>query len=324
VQGIDATMEANNLTALVFPANNGAAIAAKSGYPSVIVPAGYLSTASPFGITFTGKAYSEPFLIALAYSFEQATKVRQPPGSALRLLPVSAQVAPAQVAHYATGIAGPVAPGEMVAISGVGLGPSQAAAGSVTASRRIDTSAGGSRVLFDGIPAPILSAESRQIIAIVPYGMAGRQTARMTVEYGGQSSAPLTVPLTDADPAVLGDQPLGKGAVMVMNADGTRNSAANPAAKASYVTFFATGEGVLATLPVDGRLAAAPLQTPLQPARVTIGGADAEALFAGAAPGYAGMMQVNARIPEGAPSGATTLSLRVGSKNAPPVMIYVR
>ena len=47
VQGIDATMDANKLTALVFPANNGAGIAAKSGYPSVIVPAGYLTTAAP-------------------------------------------------------------------------------------------------------------------------------------------------------------------------------------------------------------------------------------------------------------------------------------
>ena len=44
VQGIDATMDSNNLDALVVPANNAAGIAAKSGYPSVIVPAGYLST----------------------------------------------------------------------------------------------------------------------------------------------------------------------------------------------------------------------------------------------------------------------------------------
>src|ERR1051325_1520832 len=51
VEGIDATMSANGLDALIFPANGGAGIAAKSGYPSVIVPAGYRSDATPFGIT---------------------------------------------------------------------------------------------------------------------------------------------------------------------------------------------------------------------------------------------------------------------------------
>ena len=50
----------------------------------MIVPAGYLTTAAPFGLTFTGKAYSEATLISLAYALEQATKVRQPPGSAWR------------------------------------------------------------------------------------------------------------------------------------------------------------------------------------------------------------------------------------------------
>jgi amidase len=123
VQGIDATMDQNHLDALLFPANNGAGIAAKSGYPSVIVPAGYLSTNAPFGITFTGKAYSEPTLISLAYAFEQATKVRQPPGSALRLLPVSAAISPGQVMNLASGASGAVAPGEMVVISGSGIGP---------------------------------------------------------------------------------------------------------------------------------------------------------------------------------------------------------
>src|SRR5712692_4393546 len=160
VEGIDATMDKNNLAALIFPANGGAGIAAKSGYPSVIVPAGYLSTAAPFGITFTGKAYSEPTLISLAYAFEQATKVRQPPGSALRLLPVSAAISPGQVVNLASGASGPVAPGEMVAIAGSNIGPAQTATSVITPNNHVDTIAGGARVLFDGIPAPILSAQS--------------------------------------------------------------------------------------------------------------------------------------------------------------------
>ncbi len=94
--GIDEAMMTNNLDALLFPAANGAAIAAKPGYPTVIVPFGMVPNAplqqpfpegfnanpSPFGVSFTGMACSEPRLIELAYAFEQATKRRAPPPSA--------------------------------------------------------------------------------------------------------------------------------------------------------------------------------------------------------------------------------------------------
>ncbi len=94
--GIDEVMQANNLDALLFPGSNGAAIAAKPGYPTVIVPFGMVPNAplrqpfpegfeakpSPFGVSFTGMACSEPRLIELAYAFEQATKRRvAPPGA---------------------------------------------------------------------------------------------------------------------------------------------------------------------------------------------------------------------------------------------------
>ena len=93
--GIDEAMKANRLDALLFPGAGGAAIAAKPGYPTVIVPFGMVANAptppfpagfeakpSPFGIAFTGMACSEPKLIELAFGFEQATKRRVPPASA--------------------------------------------------------------------------------------------------------------------------------------------------------------------------------------------------------------------------------------------------
>ncbi len=92
--GIDEVMKAERLDAILFPGASGAAIAAKPGYPTVIVPNALVANAptpafptnfdakpGPFGVSFTGMACSEPKLIELAYAFEQATKKRIPPPS---------------------------------------------------------------------------------------------------------------------------------------------------------------------------------------------------------------------------------------------------
>jgi amidase len=93
-RGIDAVLKAHKLDALVFPGASSASIAAKPGYPTVIVPfalltpqapqnapypAGFTPAPAPYGVSFTGTACSEPRLIELAYAFEQATKKRVSP-----------------------------------------------------------------------------------------------------------------------------------------------------------------------------------------------------------------------------------------------------
>jgi amidase len=92
--GIKEAIETHKLDALLFPGSSGAGIAAKPGYPTVIVPFGTVPNApnppfpegfdakpAPYGVSFTGVACSEPRLIELAYAFEQATKRRVPPES---------------------------------------------------------------------------------------------------------------------------------------------------------------------------------------------------------------------------------------------------
>jgi len=78
-EGIDATMREHQLDALLFPADFGARISARAGYPSIVVPAGYTQAGAPFGVTFTARAFEEPMLIKLAYAFEQHTRVRKAP-----------------------------------------------------------------------------------------------------------------------------------------------------------------------------------------------------------------------------------------------------
>ena len=101
--GIDAAMKANRLDALLFPGVSSAALAARPGYPTVTVPYGFVPNGpggggggggggagaafpagfdpkpAPYNVSFTGMACSEPKLIELAYSFEQATKKRTAP-----------------------------------------------------------------------------------------------------------------------------------------------------------------------------------------------------------------------------------------------------
>ena len=90
--GIDEVMKAQNLDALLFPGGSGANVAARPGYPTVIVPWAMVPNAptpafpdtfkakpQPLGVSFTGMACSEPTLLRLAYAFEQATKKRVPP-----------------------------------------------------------------------------------------------------------------------------------------------------------------------------------------------------------------------------------------------------
>lgn len=92
--GIDAAMAEHDLDALLFPGSGSAGIAARPGYPTVIVPFALVDTdpdppmpegfdlqPRPFGVSFTGTACSEPRLLELAYAFEQATQRRvAPPG----------------------------------------------------------------------------------------------------------------------------------------------------------------------------------------------------------------------------------------------------
>jgi amidase len=94
-RGIDGALEAHRLDALLTPGGSGAGVAARAGYPIIVVPfamvpnapgqgqnpfpAGFDAKPAPYGVGFTGTACSEPRLIALAYAFEQATRKRVPP-----------------------------------------------------------------------------------------------------------------------------------------------------------------------------------------------------------------------------------------------------
>lgn len=78
-EGLDQAFDRDHLDAILFCGSDGADIAARAGYPSLTVPAGYDDQGQPVGMTLTGRRFSEPLLLRLGYAFEQYTKTRRAP-----------------------------------------------------------------------------------------------------------------------------------------------------------------------------------------------------------------------------------------------------
>jgi trimeric autotransporter adhesin len=211
------------------------------------------------------------------------------------------------VTNAATNLTGPIAPGEVIVLYGSGLGPATLATYQL-ANGEVPQSVAGTSVYFNGSTGPVLYASSTQVAAIVPFGLTGT-SAQVYVAYQGQTSAPISVPVAAAAPALFTANDSGTGQAAAINLDGTYNNAANPASSGGWVSLYGTGFGQTNPPGEDGAFTLAPpagvLPLPvLQPVTVTIGGKPAASNYAGGAPGIVqGVMQVNAQIPSGLPAG---------------------
>lgn len=214
--------------------------------------------------------------------------------------------------------AAPVAPGLIATLFGSGMGPEAGAGLRLTAAGLVDTSAAGTRVLFDSTPAPILYASGRQVSVVVPYALSGRGRARVEVEYQGARSAPVEVQVAESAPGVFTLNSTGIGPGAILNEDGRVNTPDNPAPRGSIVVLYATGEGHTSPAGIDGLVTAMTLRHPVLPVRVAIAGQETEVLYAGAAPGLvSGVLQVNARVPAAvAPRSAVPVVVTVGSASS--------
>jgi trimeric autotransporter adhesin len=211
--------------------------------------------------------------------------------------------------------AGPIAPGEILTIYGLGIGPQQGVAGTLDSSGLVANLLGGSEVHFDGVAAPLFYAQAGQINVQAPYTIAGQATTYVEVIYQGHTVAVSNLSVVLAEPALF---------PTVLNPDGSWNSATNPAPQGGILTLFATGEGLTNGSNVAGQAASAPYATPQLAVAVTVGSGTAAVLFAGEAPGLVGMLQVDAQMPAGLASGALTLQLMLGTIAAPVLTIWAQ
>ncbi|HXB69866.1 MAG TPA: IPT/TIG domain-containing protein [Candidatus Acidoferrales bacterium] len=230
------------------------------------------------------------------------------------------QFSSAGVVAAASYVPGAIAPGEIITIFGSGMGPDTLAPLQLNAAGLAGTTLAGTRVLFDGVPAPVVYTANTQLSVVVPYSVAAKSSVSVVVEYLGAASGAVTMPVTPSAPGIFTADGSGAGPGAILNEDGiTLNSAASPAGKGSVVTIFASGEGQTNPGGVDGKLAVAPWPSPLLPVSVDIGNAAAVVLYAGAAPTLvAGLFQVNVVVPADAPSPSASVVLHVGNAASQP------
>ncbi len=189
-----------------------------------------------------------------------------------------------------------VAPGEIISVFGIGLGPAQGVAAQPDSRGVLPKELSGTRLRLGDTLLPLLYASDGQVNAIVPYSLTGT-VSTLTIESGAfQASYPVTI--APQFPGLFTFDGSGRGPAAVLNQDGTVNSTSNSAGRGSVISFFATGFGRLA-LPDDAVTSLTPpWPPPAQHFELYIGPVGAEILYKGPAPGLApGVYQVNARIP---------------------------
>ena len=220
----------------------------------------------------------------------------------------------AAITNAASFARGPVSPGEIVTVFGTNFGPAVLSGLRLNGVGAVDTVISDTRILFDGIPAPMVYSSNGQLSAVVPYSVRNKNLTTVEIEYQGARSAPLTIPVSPAAPGILTLDSSGQGQGAILNQNFSINSVNNPAEPGSIISIFATGEGDTDPPGVDGKLATLPLPRPLLPVSVLIGGLPALVTYAGGAPGaLAGLFQVNAKIPDGLRRGVpATVQIRVG------------
>lgn len=211
---------------------------------------------------------------------------------------------PLSAVNAASLLTGPVAPGEIVTIFGTGIGPESTVLGSQDAAGLFPREVAQVKVLFDGRPAPLFYVQAQQINVQAPIEISGKATVEVEIFYQGTSRGKVTVPVANAAPGVF-TVGSGKGQAKALNADGTPNSESKPVLRATLVTLYATGEGLTR---------AGTEEAPVLPVTLTLGGYTAQILFARAAPGFSGMLEIKARVPGGfAPTGDIEVVLQVGN-----------
>jgi len=209
-----------------------------------------------------------------------------------------------------------LSPGALASVFGTGFGSATA-----QPAAPLPTFVSGVSVLVNGTEAPIYYLSPTQINFQVPWGTA-TGTGNVAVAVNGGSSNTVSVPVSAAGPGLFY---LASGAAIVQNQDYSLNDPSNPAARGSTIIAYLTGSGPVSSAQTDGAPApTSPLATLKSSYSATIGSATAQVSFAGLAPGYIGLVQMNIVVPTGLTPGTYPLTITIGSDTSNSATIAVK
>jgi uncharacterized protein (TIGR03437 family) len=198
-----------------------------------------------------------------------------------------------------------VAPGELLTLYGSNLAPGAQVASTVP----FPTSLNGVQVTVNGIAAPLYYVTPTQLSAIVPYSVT-TGVATIQVNNNGTPSNSVTSLVAMTAPGVLTQPQNGLGYGDAIHSNGTLVNAAHPAAIGETVSVFLTGLGAVSPAISDGSAGpTSPFSNTTNTTTSYIGGTQASVGYAGLAPGYAGLYQMNVTVPTGLTAGDNALDV---------------
>ena len=219
----------------------------------------------------------------------------------------------------------PLSPGAMISIFGSKLADK---GGASTLPLPVDL--GGSSLIVAGRAAPLLYSSDVQINAIIPYGIAVNSGQQMVIAHGSSLSVARSLTIAASSPGIFSVDGSGKGQghVYISHPDFTQTlaDAAHPAKAGDVVVIYCTGLGEVSPPVAAGSPAPADhLTSAVNPVTATIGGVPAEVQFAGLPAGFAGLYQVNVKVPKGVtPGSKVVLTISQAGQVSAPVTLGVK
>ncbi|MCZ6751693.1 MAG: hypothetical protein O7E51_07690, partial [Acidobacteria bacterium] len=208
-------------------------------------------------------------------------------------------------ATFASGQA--LAPGTIVSVFGINLAQGLNVASEVP----LETTLGGTTLIVGGIEQPLFFSSDGQVNAQLPFALEPNSRVQMVVKTQTGNSGldtvtvPETITIAEARPGIFTTNQQGTGQGAILNQDFSPNSAENPEEVGNVIQVFSTGLGNTDPGVPSGQLAPSqePLARVMVPVQAQIGGRSATVHFAGLAPGFVGLYQVNVQIPAGVTPG---------------------
>jgi uncharacterized protein (TIGR03437 family) len=231
------------------------------------------------------------------------------------------------IANASSFVADSLAPGTLVNLFGLGLGPEVMQVFTPPATgATIATTLQGVSVSFNGTLAPLIYVSDTQLACMVPYALTPGATIPVLVTTSTGTSTAYNVTVSAASPALFTFGSSGTGAAAAFNVTTggvwSLNTEANAVPRGSVLVFYGTGAGITNSHGADGSIPTIPTPpvsytSPV--AEVTIGGKTASVDYFGPAPGLVdGVFQLNVMVPMDSPTGkAVAVVVKIGTAESP-------